>query len=90
MNTNEQFVAEVPAGADVSIWHLPRESFASEKARKEVAPYYRRIVRHLFERYGGNLLGVHVANGPRGEDFPVLVRLSPELNDFKCSKYDQR
>ena len=69
LNTNEQFVAEVPDGVDVSTWHLPRESFASEKARKEVEPYYRRIVRHLFERYGGNLLGIHVANGPWGENF---------------------
>ena len=69
VNTNAQFVAEVPDGVDVSTWRLPRESLASEKARKEVAPYYRRLVRHLFERYGGNLLGVHVANGPWGENF---------------------
>ena len=66
LNTNEQFAAEVPVGVDVSTWHLPRESLASERARKEVSPYYRRLVRHLFERYGGNLLGVHVANGPWG------------------------
>ena len=69
LNTNEQFAAEVPVGVDVSTWHLPRESLASERARKEVSPYYRRLVRHLFERYGGNLLGVHVANGPWGENF---------------------
>ncbi len=69
LNTNEQFVAEVPTGQKVSWEHLPRESFASVKAREEVGPYYRRLVRHLIDKYGRNLLGVHVTNGPWGEDF---------------------
>ena len=69
LNTNEQFVAEVPSGVKVSWEHLPRESLASVKAREEVAPYYRRLLRHLIGKYGRNLLGVHVTNGPWGEDF---------------------
>ena len=52
LNTNEQFVAEVPSGVKVSWEHLPRESLASVKAREEVAPYYRRLVRHLIGKYG--------------------------------------
>ena len=53
----------------------PRESFASLKCRKEVSPYYRRAVRHLLERYGDRLMGIHVANGPCGEDFSWDVML---------------
>ena len=85
LNTNEQFVAEVPSGVKVSWEHLPRESFASVKAREEVAPYYRRLVRHLIDKYGRNLLGVHVTNGPWGEDFSwdayFLQKFRPAAGD---------
>lgn len=46
-----------------------RESFASLRCRTEVGPMYRRAVRHLLDRYGGKLIGIHVANGPWGENF---------------------
>jgi len=47
-----------------------RESFASEKCLREEGEAYRRAVRHLLDAsYGKNLLGIHVANGPWGEDF---------------------
>jgi hypothetical protein len=46
-----------------------RESFASLKCRKELSPYYRRAVRHLIDRYGDHLMGIHVASGPCGEHF---------------------
>jgi hypothetical protein len=49
--------------------HPPRESFASLKCREELGPMYRRAVRHLLDRHGGRLLGIHVANGPWGEHF---------------------
>ena len=49
--------------------HPARESFASLKCREELGPMYRRAVRHLLDRYGGHLLGIHVANGPWGEHF---------------------
>ena len=85
LNTNEQFVAEVPSGVKVSWEHLPRESLASVKAREEVAPYYRRLLRHLIGKYGRNLLGVHVTNGPWGEDFSwdayFLQKFRPAAGD---------
>ena len=46
-----------------------RESFASLKCREELSPYYRKAVRHLIDRYGDHLMGIHVANGPCGEHF---------------------
>lgn len=47
-----------------------RESFASDKCRKETGQAYRQAVRHLLDAdYGKNLLGIHVANGPWGENF---------------------
>ncbi len=48
----------------------PRESFASEKWLREGGDAYRRAVRHLLDAdYGKNLLGLHVTNGPWGENF---------------------
>ena len=46
-----------------------RESFASLRGRKEISPMYRKAIRHLMNRYGDNLIGIHVANGPWGENF---------------------
>lgn len=48
---------------------IPRESFASEKCRSELGAVYRQAVRHLHRRYGKHLLGIHLANGPWGENF---------------------
>lgn len=48
---------------------IPRESFASEKCRRELGAVYRQAVRHLYRRYGKHLLGIHLANGPWGENF---------------------
>ena len=47
----------------------PRESFASEAWRTDVAPFFRGLVRRLYGKYGDRMLGVHVANGPWGEGF---------------------
>ena len=46
-----------------------RESFASLTCREELSPYYRKAVRHLLDRYGDHLMGIHVASGPCGEHF---------------------
>lgn len=47
-----------------------RESFASEKCLREGGEAYRRAVRQLLQAdYGKNLLGIHVVNGPWGENF---------------------
>ena len=47
-----------------------RESFASEACLRESGEAYRRAVRYLMDaEYGKNLLGIHVANGPWGENF---------------------
>lgn len=48
---------------------IPRESFASEKCRRELGAVYRQAVRHLYRRYGRHLIGIHLANGPWGENF---------------------
>ena len=48
---------------------VPRESFASEKCRRELGAVYRQAVRHLYRKYGRHLLGIHLANGPWGENF---------------------
>ena len=47
----------------------PRESFASEKCLRESGEMYRHAVRHLLDKYSENLLGIHVTNGPWGENF---------------------
>lgn len=48
----------------------PRESFASQKCREECGQAYRRAVRHLLQAdYGPRLMGIHVTNGPWGENF---------------------
>ncbi|MCC6353450.1 MAG: hypothetical protein IT577_06165 [Verrucomicrobiae bacterium] len=48
----------------------PRESFASEKCREEAGRAYRRAVRHMLDAdYGHRLMGIHVTNGPWGENF---------------------
>lgn len=47
-----------------------RESFASERHHREGGEAYRRAVRSLLDAdYGKHLLGIHVANGPWGENF---------------------
>ena len=48
---------------------VPRESFASERFRRECGPVYRQAVRHLMDRYGDHLLGIHLTSGPWGEHF---------------------
>ena len=48
----------------------PRESFASQKCLDEVGLAYRNAVRHMLQAdYGRHLLGIHVTNGPWGENF---------------------
>jgi len=48
----------------------PRESFASQKCREECGQAYRRAVRHMLQAdYGPRLMGIHVTNGPWGENF---------------------
>ena len=48
----------------------PRESFASQKCREECGQAYRRAVRHMLDAdYGKRLMGIHVTNGPWGENF---------------------
>jgi hypothetical protein len=48
----------------------PRESFASRKYLDEVGQAYRRAVRHILDAdYGRQVLGIHVTNGPWGENF---------------------
>ena len=46
-----------------------RESFASMRCREALSPVYRKAVRHLMDRYGDKLVGIHFANGPWGENF---------------------
>lgn len=70
----EWWVAENPGEACRFSWEkkgVPaRESFASQKCLREEGEAYRRAVRHLLDAdYGKNLLGIHVANGPWGENF---------------------
>ena len=48
---------------------VPRESFASEKCRAELSPVYRQAVRRLLTKYGDRLIGIHITNGPWGEQF---------------------
>ena len=63
-NPHERHVSAMPVkGAP------PRESFASLRCREELSPYYRRAVRHLSDRYGDHLMGIHVGNGQWGEHF---------------------
>ena len=48
----------------------PRESFASRKWLQEGGDAYRQAVRQLLDAdYGKQLLGIHVTNGPWGENF---------------------
>jgi len=48
----------------------PRESFASQKCLEETGQAYRRAVRRMLDAdYGSRLLGIHVTNGPWGENF---------------------
>lgn len=47
-----------------------RESFASEKAKKDVGEHIRKAIRHLLDAPTGNqMFGIHVTNGPWGENF---------------------
>lgn len=48
---------------------VPRESFASELFRAEAGPVYHKAVRHLMDRYGDHLMGIHLTSGPWGEHF---------------------
>ena len=68
--------------------HPARESFASLKCREELGPMYRRAVRHLLDRYGGHLLGIHVANGPWGEHFSwdayAAISGGPWYDAYNC------
>ena len=59
----------LPAHRNGSGGAVPRESLASEKCRAELSPVYRQAVRRLYGKYGKNLIGVHVTNGPWGEHF---------------------
>lgn len=62
-NPDERFVCAGEKGV------IGRESFASDKARREVGETYREVVRRLLARYGDKLIGIHVASGPWGEWF---------------------
>lgn len=47
-----------------------RESFASEKFRKESGEAYRKLIRHLWQSdYADQILGIHVSSGPWAEHF---------------------
>lgn len=49
---------------------IPRESFASQKCLNEIGDAYRKAVRHILNAgYRDRLMGVHVTNGPWGENF---------------------
>ena len=63
-NPDERHVSAFPVkGAPA------RDSFASLKCREQLSPYYRKVVRHLLDRYDGHLMGIHVGNGQWGEHF---------------------
>jgi hypothetical protein len=48
----------------------PRESLASRKYLDHVGQAYRQAVRHILKAdYGRQVLGIHVTNGPWGENF---------------------
>ena len=71
----------VLAAIDEKLNHVgavPRESFASERFRAEAGPVYRKAVRHLMDRYGDHLMGIHLTSGPWGEHFAwdALTQLS--------------
>lgn len=57
-----------------------RESFASVKCRDAVSPMFRRAVSHLYDKYRKNLIGIHVTNGPWGENFTWEGALAAEFN----------
>ena len=59
----------LPPSKNLDYGAIPRESFASELFRREGAPVYRQAVRHLLDRYGDHLLGIHLTSGPWGEHF---------------------
>ncbi len=59
----------LPPSRDGSCGAIPRESFASETFRQACGPVYRQAVRHLMDRYGDHLLGIHLTSGPWGEHF---------------------
>ena len=48
---------------------IPRVSYASERGRRESGAVYRQAVRHLMDRYGRHLLGIHLSGGPWSEHF---------------------
>jgi hypothetical protein len=63
----------------------PRESFASRKYLDEAGQAYRRAVRHILDAdYGRQVLGIHVTNGPWGENFawdPLIRQGRPSGSD---------
>ena len=59
----------LPPPQNLQYGSIPRESFASEVFRREAGPVYRQAVRHLLDRYGDHLLGIHLTSGPWGEHF---------------------
>ncbi|MGN0853773.1 MAG: hypothetical protein ACI4Q3_10425 [Kiritimatiellia bacterium] len=61
--------AVLPPSKNGAAGAVPRESFASVVFRREATPVYRQAVRHLLDRYGDHLLGIHLASGPWGEHF---------------------
>ena len=68
-NPDEQIRYTNPGPVAGRFWAKARESFASEKCRAELSPVYRQVVRRLYGRYGKHLIGIHVTNGPWGENF---------------------
>ena len=64
--TNPNVLAPNPKGAYGAI---PRISYASEAFRRAGGDAYRAAVDFLYRRYGRNLLGIHVSEGPWSEHF---------------------
>lgn len=67
---------------------LARESFASEKFIRESSAVYRKAVRHLMDRYGSRLMGIHLTSGPWGEHFSWDVHTQttlPPVERTACS-----
>lgn len=72
--------------AEEGKWYVSmRESFASQAAREAVSPAFTGVVQRLSARYGDRLMGIHITNGPWGENFSWDALTC--LRDAKYSGY---